>query len=98
MKPHPNPYPLGWVCEDSNLNVTHQCNLKFAIPIGFVDEVVLDVVSLNICGIVLGSPYLFDIKVIFFREHNMYHFFKNMIKYTLRAHKMINDLSIVAIK
>ena len=56
MKPHPKPYPLGWVCENSKLNVSHPCNLKFSITVGFVDEVVLDLVPLDICRIVLGSP------------------------------------------
>ena len=51
LKPHPNPYHLGWVCEDSKLNVSHQCNLKFTITVGFVDEVKLNVVPLYICKI-----------------------------------------------
>ena len=77
MKPHPKPYPLGQVCEDAKLHVTYQCKLKFAITFDFVDEVELDVVPLDICGIMLGSPYLYDRKTIFFNEHNMYHFFKD---------------------
>ena len=30
-------------------------------------------------------------------EHNMYHFFKNEIKYIVRAHKMKTDFTMVAI-
>jgi hypothetical protein len=59
-KPHPKPYPLGWVCEDAKLQVSKQCKLRFAITSKFIDEVELDVVPLDICGIVLGSPYLYD--------------------------------------
>ena len=44
----------------------------FVITSGFVDEVDLDVVPLDICGIVLGSPYLYDRHAIFYREDNMY--------------------------
>ena len=54
----PNPYPLEWVCNNAQLQVTKQCILRFSITYGFVDEVDLDVVPLGICGIVLGSPYL----------------------------------------
>jgi hypothetical protein len=61
-KPHKKPYPLGWVCKDKILQVTQQCDLKFAITSKFVDEVEFDVVPLDICGIVLGSPYLYDKK------------------------------------
>ena len=75
-KPHKKPYPLGWVCKDKILQVIRQCDLKFAITSKFVDEVELDMVPLDICGIVLGSPYLYDRKEIFYREHNQYHFFK----------------------
>jgi hypothetical protein len=61
-KPHPKPYPLGWVCDKANLNVTKQCRIRFVIASKLIDEVDLDVVPLDICGIVLGSPSLYDIK------------------------------------
>jgi hypothetical protein len=61
-KPYPNPYPLGWVCDKAKLNVTKQCSVKFAFASNLIDEVYLDVVSLDICVIVLGTPYLYDIK------------------------------------
>ena len=64
-KPHRKPYPLGWVCKDKRLQVTQQCDLKFAITSKFVDEVEFDVVPLDIYGIVLGSPYLYDRKQSF---------------------------------
>ena len=75
-KPHPKPYPLSWFCENSQ-QVTKQCRLKFAITSSFMDEVVLDVSPLDIYGIVLGSPYLYDMKAIFYREENKYHLFKD---------------------
>ena len=59
---HPKPYPLGWICKDTNLEVTRKCILRFAITTNFIDEVELDVVPLDISGIVLGSPYLYDRK------------------------------------
>jgi hypothetical protein len=61
-KTHLNPYPLGWVCDKEKLNVTKQCRIIFAIDSKLIDEVDLDVLPLNICGIVLGSPYLYDRK------------------------------------
>jgi hypothetical protein len=76
MKPHPKPYPLGLVCDKEKLNVTKQCRVRFAITSKLIDEVDLDVVSLDICGIVLGSPYLYDRKEIFFHHENKYHLTK----------------------
>ena len=94
-KPHKRPYPLGWVCNDNRLRVTKQCKLRFAITSKFIDEVEFDVVPLDICGIVLGSPYLYDRKAIFYREHKKYHLFKDRIEYIIRAHHMKNEGSIV---
>jgi hypothetical protein len=61
-KPHPKPYPLGWVWDKEKLNVTKQCRVRFSISSKLIDEVDLDVVLLDICGILLGSPYLYDRK------------------------------------
>jgi hypothetical protein len=66
--------------------VTRRCKLKFAITANFIDEVELDVIPLDICGIVLGSPYLYDRKSIFHRHENKYHLFKNGVEYIVRAH------------
>jgi hypothetical protein len=85
--PHPKPYPLGWVCDNAKLQVTRKCKLKFSITANFIDEVELDVVPFDICGIVLGSPYLYDRKSIFYRHENKYHLFKYGIEYIVRAHQ-----------
>lgn len=79
------------------MKVTKKCKLRFAITSKFIDEVEFDVVPVDICGIVLGSPYLYDRKAIFYREHNKYHLFKNGIQYIIRAHHMKNGGSIVNI-
>ena len=64
--PHHKPYPLGWICKNTNLQVTRKCILRFAITSKFIDEVELDVVLLDILGIVFGIPYLYDRKAIFY--------------------------------
>ena len=58
--PHHKPYPLGWITRDTSLQVTRKCLFKFAIIAIFFGKVELDVVPLDILGIVLGSPYLYD--------------------------------------
>ena len=75
-KPHPNPYALGWVCDKEKLNVTKKCRVIFSIASKLIDEVDLDVVSLYIRCIEIGSPYLYDRKVVFFRHENKYHLTK----------------------
>eukprot|EP00253_Pinus_taeda_P022396 PITA_22396 len=80
-KPHEKPYPLGWVCDKTKLQVMRQCKLRFAIGSTSVDEVELDIVPLDICGIVLGSPYWYDRKAILYRAENKYQLTKNGIEY-----------------
>lgn len=94
-KPHSRLCHLGWVCDNAQLQVTKQYKLRFAIISSFNDEVELDVVPLDICGIVLGRPYWYDKKAIFHREHKKYHPFKDGIEFTMRAHQMKINLSMV---
>jgi hypothetical protein len=67
-KLHHKPYSLKWISNNHKLHITKQCTLRFAISSKFVDEVTCDVMPLNECGMVLGSPYLYDRKAIFYRN------------------------------
>ena len=53
-------------------------------------------VPLDICGIVLGSPYLYDMKAIFYREDNRYQLTKDGIGYIVHADPMKTNLSLVS--
>ena len=76
IEPHAKPYTFDWVCDDSKLQVRIKCKLKFSITANFIDEVEFDGAPLDICGIILGSPYLYDQKSIFYHNENKYHIFK----------------------
>jgi hypothetical protein len=95
-KPHPKPYPLGWVCDKEKLNVTKQCRVRFSIASKLIDEVDLDFVSLDICGIVLGSLYLYDRKTFFFCHENKYHLTKGGVECIVRAHNMRVNITVVS--
>jgi len=75
--------------------VTRQCKLKFSFGSAFVDEVEFDIVPLDICGIVLGSPYLYDRKDIFYRAKNKYLLVKDGVEYIARAHKLKNNYTLI---
>jgi hypothetical protein len=96
MKPHVKPSPLGWVCDKETLNVTKQCRVIFVISSKLIDEVDLDFVPLDICGIVLGSPYLYDRKEVFFRHETKYHLTKGGVEYIVRAHIMRVNTTLVS--
>jgi hypothetical protein len=73
-----------------------QCKIIFAITTNLFDEVELDVVPLDIFGIVLGSPYLFERKSIFYGEENKYHLFKDGIEFIFRDHHIKTNVSLVS--
>ena len=52
-------------------------------------------VPLEISGIILGSPYLYDRKAVFHRHKNKYHLSKYGIEYIVRAHKKNTSLSLI---
>jgi len=93
--PHHKPYPLGWIVNNANLQVTRKCLFKFAITEKFIDEVELDVVPLDISGIILGSPYLYDRKAVYYRQDNKYILLKNGVEYIVRAHHKKLNISLV---
>lgn len=61
--------------------------MKFGINKDYIDEVLFDVVPLDICGIMLGSPYLWDRYALFYRKDNKYILIKDVIEYIISSHK-----------
>ena len=61
-----------------------------------MDEVKLDVIPLDICGMVLGSPYLYDRKAIFSCHENKCQITKHGIEYTVSAHQTKINSSLVS--
>jgi len=95
-KPHPKPYTLGCIHDKAKLNVTKQCKAKFVIAFKLVDEVKLDVIPLDICGMVLGHPYVYDRKAILFHHENKYQITKYGVEYIVRAHQYKINASLVS--
>jgi hypothetical protein len=83
---HHKPYTLEWISNHHQMHITKQCTIKFAISYKYVDEVTCDVVSLRECGMVLGSPYLYDRKAIFYRTKIQYQFTNAGQDYVVHAH------------
>jgi hypothetical protein len=91
---HHKPHSLKWISNNHKLHITKQLTLNFSISSTFVDEVTCDVVPLNECGMVLGSPYLYDHKEIFYREHNQYHLIKAGKEYVVHVHHLKTNQSL----
>nr|CAD1817789.1 unnamed protein product [Ananas comosus var. bracteatus] len=75
--PHPHPYPLGWIDNNIEMKIDRQCKVKFAVTGVYIDEMLCEVVPLNICNLIFGSPYLRDRDATFFRRPQQYQFIKD---------------------
>jgi len=56
---HRSPYLLGWVNKHEKLKVKKQCKVICSISVDFIDELKLDVVPLDVCGVMFGSLYMY---------------------------------------
>ena len=65
MDPHPKPYKLSWLQEGSDIKVKHRCLVSFTIGKHYQDEVWCDVVPMDVCHLLLGRPWQYDMKVIY---------------------------------
>lgn len=68
ITPHPKPYPLVWIHKENELQIRQQCTFKFAVTSQYIHEVTCEVVPLDICQFILGSPYLWDRDAIFYKR------------------------------
>jgi hypothetical protein len=62
--PHPQPYTIGWLRQGSDLRVSQQLRISYAIK-PFKDEVLCDVSPLKVCDFILGQPYLWKHHVVY---------------------------------
>jgi hypothetical protein len=83
---HHKPYTHKWIRNHHQMHITKKCTIKFAISSKYVDEVTCDVVPLSECGMVLGCPYLYDRKEIFYMTKNHYQLTKEGQHYMVHAH------------
>jgi hypothetical protein len=56
----------------------------------------LDVVPLDVCGVVFGSPYMYIREAIFMRRENQYHLTKDGKYFIINAHKGKSKISLVS--
>jgi hypothetical protein len=57
---------------DEEIKVKKQCKIIFGVSFHFIDEVELDIVPLDVCGIVFGSPDMYMRDEIFMWIANEY--------------------------
>ena len=65
--------------------------IEFSISAKDIDEMEVDIALFDVCGIVLGSPYMYLRDVIFIKKDNPYRLIKDGISFIINVH--IQDIS-----
>jgi hypothetical protein len=73
---HPSPYRVSWLQKGHQVNVTKQCLVEFKIG-GYNDKILCDVISMDVCHLLLGRPWKYDKNVIHDGRKNTYTLEKN---------------------
>eukprot|EP00253_Pinus_taeda_P006261 PITA_06261 len=60
---HPTPYKVSWLQKGHQLLVDEQCEVEFQIG-KYNDKVICDIISMDVCHILLGRPWQYDRKVV----------------------------------
>jgi hypothetical protein len=76
MTAHPMPYKVSWLQKGHQVTVTQQCLVNFKIG-GYRDEILCDVIPMDVCHVLLGRPWKYDINVIHDGRRNTYTLEKN---------------------
>ncbi|CAL8129810.1 unnamed protein product [Prunus armeniaca] len=84
---YPKSYSLGWIQKDVDLQIKKQCTFKFVITNRYIDEVTCEVVPLDVCQVILGSPYLWDRDAIHYHRLCKYRLVKDEKEFHINACK-----------
>jgi hypothetical protein len=79
---HSNPYKVSWLQKGHQIMVSQKCEVEFKIG-GYKDEILCDVILMDVCHILLGRLWQFDINVIHDGRKNTYTLEKNGMTHML---------------
>ncbi|XP_028556926.1 uncharacterized protein LOC110109044 [Dendrobium catenatum] len=68
------PYKIGWVKKGVDIMVTDSCRVAFSIGKQYVCEVLCDVLEMDVCHLILGRPWQFDVGATYDCRANVYSF------------------------
>jgi hypothetical protein len=79
MNSHMNPYKVSWLQKGHQVMVSRQCKVEFKIG-SYKDEILCDVIPMDVCHVLLGRSWKYDMNVIHDGRKNTYTLEKNGCK------------------
>jgi hypothetical protein len=73
---HPSPYRVSWLHKGHQVTITKQSLVEFKIG-GYNDKILCYVIPMDVCHLLLGRPWQYDINVIHDGRMNTYTLEKN---------------------
>ncbi|KAI0511898.1 hypothetical protein KFK09_012532 [Dendrobium nobile] len=71
---NPHPYKISWVKKGMDIVVSDMCRVTFSIGKQYVCEVLCDVLDMDVCHIILGRPWQYDVGAVYDGRSNSYSF------------------------
>ncbi|KAI0493184.1 hypothetical protein KFK09_027460 [Dendrobium nobile] len=71
---NPSPYKISWVKRGVEIAVTDMCKVAFSIGRHYASEVLCDVVDMDVCHLILGRPWQYDVGANYDGRANTYSF------------------------
>ncbi|XP_020678608.1 uncharacterized protein LOC110096825 [Dendrobium catenatum] len=100
---NPQPYKISWIKKAMDVMVSNMCQVNFFIGKHFVCEVLCDVIDMDICHLILGRPWQYDMNAIYECRQNIYTLEWKRRKlsykesapafYTLEVQELLNNFS-----
>ncbi|KAI0507351.1 hypothetical protein KFK09_013473 [Dendrobium nobile] len=69
---HIHPYRISWVKKGMEIAVTESCRVTFSIGKHYSCEVLCDVLEMDVCHLILGRPWQFDVGTHYDGRANVY--------------------------
>jgi hypothetical protein len=79
---HPSPYKVSWLQKGHQVSVTKQCLVDFKMG-EYKDKVLCDVIPMDVCHVLLGRPWQYDLNVVHDGRMNTYTLEKDGRSHTL---------------